>query len=106
LKAIQPRERILTNGHEEADWEVPARDRPSELDAERAVSTLGLVVQEVLLKLIQDDHEITLEAVRPLPQDVDEGSAADRRGNGSPGCVDGEPGPDLGGQAHHRVIAP
>ena len=57
LEAVELSERVLANRKQEAHAQITAVDDPRELERERALALLLLVVAEVLLELVEDHEE-------------------------------------------------
>ena len=65
LEAVQPGQRVLADGDQEAHRQVGPVDRRRELGGEAARPVLVPVVEEVLLELVQDQQQLQVPAGRP-----------------------------------------
>ena len=77
LEAVELRERVLANREHEVGRRAPPTQRDRELLVERARPSVGPVVEEVLLELVEHDQQRTADPVPPLDADV--GEATRRR---------------------------
>ena len=72
-------QRILAYGKQEVHPEVGAVHDLGEVDRERAGAVLATVVEEVLLRLIEDDVQVTVEDLLPGPKGLGQRALLVRR---------------------------
>ena len=65
LEAVEPRERVLADRHDEPSAEARVIDRARQLGGERLPGGTESVVQEELLELVEHDQDVVTRLSRP-----------------------------------------